>query len=528
MVARRRGRYSDRMARTPCADAVPATLEPEELLAAAAYPHAVGPIEVLQTNTSMIALTGRYAYKIKKPVALEFLDMRTLERRRFLCEEELRLNARLAPDLYLDVVGIVRGPAGIRVGGPGAAIEYAVRMHQFDRSQELSALLERGEATAAELAVLGGHVARFHLAAARAAGTQAFTATTRMRDAALGNLATLLAHLDAGLDIAELGALIDWTHDVLRRRLDAFRGRESAGFIRECHGDLHARNITRWQGRLTPFDCLEFDPGLRWIDVMNDAAFLVMDLNAHRRQDLAAAFLNQYLETTGDYGGVALLPFYAANRALVRAMVDALAAEGDARRAPQFGARFESRVRTAAAFMHPRPPVLIVMHGPSGSGKSWLSERLAPTLGAIRIRSDVERRRLAATVLHTAEEDERTYAHLVTCADGCLQGGMPTIVDAASLRRPARDLFRALAARRGVALLWVSCGAPKPVLIERIERRHLAMSDPSDADRGVLERQLKNFDPLAPDERGAVVAVDTEDPGAVDRVRAAIAGLRAG
>ncbi len=514
------------MARIHRADAAPATIRPEELLAAAAYPHPVAAVELVQTNTSLIALTGRYAYKIKKPVALEFLDMRTLERRRFLCEEELRLNARLAPYLYLEVVPLVRDAAGVRVGGPGEAVEYAVRMRQFDRTQELAALLERGEVGAEEIAALGERVARFHLAAAPAAGERAHAATDRMRDAALGNLATLLAHMDAGLDIADLGALIDWTHDFLRQRVDGFRGREAAGFIRECHGDLHARNITRWQGALTPFDCLEFDPGLRWIDVMNDTAFLVMDLCAHSRKDLGAVFLNRYLETTGDYGGVPLLPFYAATRALVRAMVDALAAESDAGVAPQYGARFESRVRAAASFMRPQPPLLIVMHGPSGSGKSWLSERLVPAAGAIRIRADVERRRLFSAVAHTPRENERTYARLLECADACLQGGMPAIIDAASLRRAARDPFHELAARAGVQLLWVSCIAPKPVLLKRIDRRRAAAEDPSDADRAVLESQLETLEPLGEDECAQAVEIDTRDPGAIDQVLAAIARRR--
>ena len=526
MAAHRHARYSELMARIHRADPTPATIRPEELLVARTYPHPVGPIELVQTNTSLIALTGRYAYKIKKPVALEFLDMSTLERRRFLCEEELRLNARLAPDLYLEVVPIARDASGISVGGAGEAVEYAVRMRQFDRTQELAALLERGEVGAEEVAVLGERIARFHLAAPTATATRDFAATGRMRDAALGNLATLLAHMDAGLDIADLSALIDWTHDFLRRRFDAFRGRESAGFVRECHGDLHARNITRWQGRLTPVDCLEFDPGLRWIDVMNDTAFLVMDLCGYRREDLAAVFLNRYLETTGDYGGVPLLPFYAATRALVRAMVDALAAEGDARVAPQYGARFESRVRAAASFMHPRPPLLIVMHGPSGSGKSWLSERLVPAAAAIRIRADVERKRLASAATHTPREDERTYARLCECAHACLQGGLPTIIDAASLHRAGRAQFHALAARAGVPLLWVSCTAPKPVLIERIDRRHAASADPSDADRAVLEAQLETLESLDEDERVRSVEIDTGIPGAVDQVLAAIARYR--
>ena len=528
MAAHRHARYSALMARIHRAETAPGTIRPEELQDAAAYPHPVGAVELLQTNTSVIALTGRYAYKIKKPVTLEFLDMSTLERRRFLCEEELRLNARLAPDLYLEVVPIVRNATGIRVGGAGEAVEYAVRMRQFDRAQELATLLERGAVGWEEIAALGERVARFHLDAAPAAGERTDAATGRMRDATLGNLATLLAHMDAGLDIAELGALIDWTHDFLRRRFDGFRARAASGFIRECHGDLHARNITRWQGRLTPFDCLEFDPGLRWIDVMNDAAFLVMDLCAHSREDLAAVFLDRYLGTTGDYAGVPLLPFYAATRALVRAMVDALAAEADSRGAPQYGARFEARVRTAARFMHPKPPLLIAMHGPSGSGKSWLSERLVPAAGAIRIRSDVERKRLATAATHTSRENDRTYSRLRECADSCLQGGLTTIIDAACLQRAERDLFHAFAARAGVPLLWVSCTAPQPVLVERIDRRRQTTADPSDADRAVLETQLKSMEPLGDDERRDAVEIDTGDPGAVDQTLAAIVRRRTG
>ena len=169
-----------------------------------------------------------------------------------------------------------------------------------------------------------------------------------------------------------MGGLIDWTHDFLHNSLCRLRAREQAGFIRECHGDLHARNVVRWHGRLTPFDCLEFDPKLRWIDVMNDVAFLVMDLMAHGRRDLALTFLNAYLEQSGDYDGVRLLPFYAVYRALVRAMVDSIGVEQDRRHGAEFRQRLRMRVRTAAAFIGAPAPTLFIMHGVSGSGKSFL------------------------------------------------------------------------------------------------------------------------------------------------------------
>ncbi len=363
-------------ASNPLAGGATGPFRPEELLRAEAFDHPVTDLDVLETNTSWIVLTGRYAYKIKRAVAFDFLDMRTLAQRRFLCEEELRLNRRLAPDLYLAVVAVTRGPEGLRVGGSGEAVEYAVRMLQFDRSQELSALLDRGEVSAAEITAFAARLARFHAAAARTGDTVDFVHTEHLRGAVLGNLAILLSHVDGEFEMPALGSLADWTHDNLDRSMPCFRRREEIGCIRECHGDLHARNIVRWGGELVAFDCLEFDPKLRWIDVMSDVAFLFMDLAARGRSDLAFVFLNEYVGHTGDYDGIRLLPFYAVHRALVRAMVDALAAEQDPRKRRDFARRFQARIDVAVDFVRPRPPILILMHGPSGSGKSWLSERL--------------------------------------------------------------------------------------------------------------------------------------------------------
>jgi uncharacterized protein len=497
-----------------------------EMLTPNVYRHPVNRMRVCETNISWVVLTGLYAYKIKKSVRFDFIDASTLARRHHLCEEELRLNRRLSPALYLDVVPITREPGGLRVDGEGVIVEYAVRMRQFDASQELSALLDHGDVEQQELADLGLRLARFHEDAAAAAFDESFPHTAQLHDAVLGNLATLLCHIESLAALPELGYLIDWTHDYLHDSLPQLRLRELRGAIRECHGDLHARNIARWEGRLLPFDCLEFDPKLRWIDVMNDVAFLVMDLTAHGRKDLASAFLNAYLERTGDYDGVRHLSFYSVYRALVRAMVDSLAVEGDAAKRSEFQGRLRKRVKAAAEYATRPVPTLIIMHGPSGSGKSWLSERLAPLLGAVCIRSDVERKRLAGAVpkedIYGPAMSRRTYAHLLECAESCLSGGMNTIVDATFLKREDRRLFRDLAARQGVAFVVLACQADPAILAERVQERAASRVGPSDADVDVLEHQLKSRERLDSEERVQAIEVETAQPLVCEKVAVAI------
>jgi hypothetical protein len=494
---------------------------PEELLTPTAFAHPVSRLEVRETNTSWVILTGLYAYKVKKGVDLGFIDASTLERRRFLCAEELRLNRRLALDLYLDVVTITREAGGLRVGGHGPIVEYAVRMKQFDASQELSVLLEGDTLCEQEFVDLARRLARFHENASKASCSKEFSHTSDLRDSVLSNLAILLSHLDAEPTLPEMGFLVDWTHDYLHNSQAELRKREQCGAVRECHGDLHSRNVVRWCGQLIPFDGLEFNPKLRWIDVMNDVAFLVMDLTAHNRSDLAFAFLNSYLERTGDYEGVRQLSFYAVYRALVRAMVDSLGAETDFKNRIEFQTRLRARVKTAAVFVNRAAPTLFIMHGLSGSGKSCLSERLASRLGAVRIRSDIERKRLAGASasmlqrdafhagLYTPAMSHRTYARMLECADNCLKGGFSCIVDAAFLSGADRRLFADLARREGFRFVIVACEAGSAVLVQRIVQRSQQHMDPSDADRKVLAEQLRSVELLSANERMRTVTVDT-------------------
>jgi aminoglycoside phosphotransferase family enzyme/predicted kinase len=508
--------------------------KPEELLTPAAFPHPVTRLEMRQTNISYVILTGPFAYKIKKSVKLEFIDTSTLALRRHLCEEEMRLNRRLAADLYLDVVSITREAGGLRVGGDGEIIDYAVRMKQFDPSQELSELLKRGEVTPQEFVDLAKRLAQFHANASKEPTNTDYPHTTHLRDAVLGTLAILLSHLGADAPLPELGLLAEWTRNYLRDFLPQLRMREESGFIRECHGDLHARNVVRWRGELVPFDCLEFDPKLRWIDAMNDVAFLVMDLTAYDRKDLEFAFLNAYLEQSGDYDGVRHLAFYAVYRALVRAMVDGLGAQSEPAHRQEFKTRLRVRVKTAVAFVNRSTPTLIVMHGLAGSGKSWLSEQLILQLGAVRIRSDLERRRLAGTQasairdsgleqgLYDPQFSRRTYARLLECAESCLSAGVNVIVDAAFLVGAERLLFRDLAARKELPFIIVLCEADRGVLVQRIRKRQQLHLDPSDADVDVLNWQLKSTEPLSAEERSHAIVVDTTEPNAGQKTCAAI------
>lgn len=493
---------------------------PALLLRPSAFPHAVTALEVRETHVAWVILTGPYAYKIKKNVKLEFIDSSTLERRQALCEDEVRLNRRLAADLYVDVVAITQSDGEAQIGGSGTIIEYAVRMIQFEASQELSALLAARAVSVEDLVNLAKKIAQFHESAPKAHCTEEFRHTSDLHDAVLGNLATLLAHLDGEMVLPELNLLIDWTHDYLHESLVSLRMREKSGAVRECHGDLHARNVVRWRGRLTPFDCLEFDPRLRWIDVINDVAFLTMDLMSRGRRDLACVFLNTYLEHTGDYDGARHISFYCVYRAMVRAMVDGLGAENDASHRKEYRDRFRARVRSAAAHVARPAPVLILMHGLSGSGKSQLSEALIPLLGAVRIRSDVERKRLArdhkeSAFLYDPEMNRLTYARLLVAAESCLAGGLNVIVDSAFLKAGDRRAFRDLAKRMGVRLLILACEAKWHVLTARIEARTALGRDPSDADAAVLAQQILDREPLDLDELTSTVLIETESPQAI-------------
>ena len=517
------------------------TFSLDELLAAAAFPHPVTGLQVKETHVSWVVLTGPFAYKIKKPVHYDFVDASTLERRRFLCEEELRLNRRFAPDLYAGVVKIARENGRLHVGGRGEPLEYAVKMRQFDPSQELAEQLVRDRVTAEDMGSLAALIADCHVRAAVAPANGPFGTFQMVRKPMLDNFRLLERHLRGGPERNQLERLVTWTNESLARLQPLIESRRQSGAVRECHGDLHARNIVRWQQQWLPFDCLEFDPELRWIDVMSDAAFLFMDLASRRREDLACEFLSRYLEETGDYAGLRLLPLYASYFALVRAKVDALGAEtaGLAERLALEN-RLSDRLATAVRFMDAEPPAILIMHGVTASGKSWLSERLVSAVHALRIRSDLERKRLEGIAplarrifgvgegAYGAAPTQSTYERLLELADSALDGNRSVVVDASFLDASHRARFRALALSRRCPFLIVSCTSDTTTLASRLQTRALNALDPSEATQAVLDQQLKTLQPLTAEELQHAVHVDTSRPGSGNEaVKAVLSRLTA-
>ena len=520
---------------------------PEVMIAALrdprCYPHPADRITLLETHISWVLLTGRYAYKLKKPVALGFLDFSTLEARRVACEEELRLNRRTAPDLYLEVVPVTGTESEPRLGGEGPAIDYAVKMREFPQDALLDRVAARGELRPELMDDLAAEVAAFHAQVARAGPESEFGSPEDIIALARQNFDQLRSLGPDPESIAALERLAAWTEREFAHRKRVFVARRDEGFVRECHGDLHLRNLLLLDGRLVPFDCIEFNPSLRWIDVMSEVAFVVMDLADHGFAAHAARFLDAYLEETGDYAGLACLRFYLVYRGMVRAKVACMRAHQLAAGAPERAPaerEFRDYLRLAERFVALERRALIVTRGLSGSGKTVFSGLLVETLGAIRVRSDVERKRLhglaagertggaVGSGIYAQDATRRTYARLHEIARAVLDAGFPAVVDATFLLRADREALRALAREAGATFAIAACEAPQPVLRERILARAGAGGDASEATLDVLTRQIATAQPLAGEELTFAVKVDTTKERDALRARATAIGARLG
>lgn len=478
------------------------------LLRASTYPHRVGRIELLETHISWVLLTGRFAYKIKKPIALGFLDFRTLEKRRYYCEEELRLNRAWAPRLYLDVVPITKTGAGIRVGGEGTPVEFAVRMRQFEQIMRLDHQIETGRLRHDDLLGLAEEIARRHFDARRITSGPELLATTRRL------IWDNFDELQAKVPDVFLGRLRNWMQDQLAEHENEMLQRCGDGHFRECHGDLHLGNIVRLREGIRAFDCIEFSRELREIDIVADYAFLTMDFVTRGATDKASVFVNRYLEKTGDYDGARLLPLYLVYRAMVRAKV-AVIASGESKR--QTLGRYCALARAITA---QRRPILVQSTGFSGSGKTWLSTRLLSALPAVRLRSDLERKRLfgleeaadsrsgIAAGIYDREADVAVYDRLLALAGGLLRAGLNVILDASFLAARQRERVRQTALASGASAVTVQTVASEPVLRKRLQQRQ--NGDVSEANVDVLVYQLETADTLSTDELADTLIVDTE------------------
>lgn len=493
------------------------------------------PVRHVQTHISHVLLHAGHAYKIKKALANPFLDQSTFALRRAACFEELRLNRRLAPQLYLDVVAISGTPARPELGGAGPPLEVAVLMRAFDEDGLWDRLAVRGELQPAEVDELAALLADFHDRAAVAPPQGWYGTPAQVRPTLRDSLRDLLAPSapDTWPDTdgrRELARLQHWEADAFPRLEPTLSQRLATGRVREGHGDLHLGNVARDDGRCLVFDGIEFNAGFRWLDVMNEIAFMAMDLHAHRLPALAHRFVNTYLERSGDYDGVRVLDYYLVHRALVRAKVARLRAAqpDDGERADAIAAA-QRYVRLATHFAQPRPRALLITHGLSGSGKTTGTQGLLEAIGAPRVRADVERKRLAGLAplqasrsapgagLYGAAMSAATYQRLLDAATSVLEGGWPAIIDATFLRHADREAARRRAESLGVPFLILHFDAPTELLRARLRRRAEQGSDASEADEAVLAMQMAAHEPLQADELDrtyAVPAPTSADPAA--------------
>jgi len=490
------------------------------LLHERAYPHPADNMQLLETHISWVILAGRFAYKIKKPIKLEFLDFSSLERRKKFCDEELRLNRPWAPELYLDVVPICGSYEKPAVGGDGPPIEYAVKMLQFPQVAQLDAQLDAGLLVDADMIELAEMIAAHHDIAAVIEQRDAKDAIESIRHPMLENV----EHLKSYVSWDELQGLSAWTKRNLKVLRTALVQRQRDGFIRECHGDLHLRNLVRLPAGIVAFDCVEFSAELRNVDVISDVSFLVMDLIARERRDLAYVFINRYLECTGDYAGMAVFGLYYVYHALIRAKVAAIRS---VEHNDEIGGRHGSEeiahcCSVARHWTVSRRPLLIAMHGFSGSGKTSLSQILISRLPAIRVRSDIERKREYG-LEETEQSDARVgkgiydpharrniYETLAAAAEVSLRLGQNVIVDAAFLNHEDRQHFQALAKRLKADFVIVDTLAESDELLRRVRLRQHDAGDASEADASVLRYQFESAEPLGSEELEWTIAVATD------------------
>lgn len=494
------------------------------------FPHDCADLRSIETHISWILLAGPYAYKIKRPVDFGFLDYSDPQMRHHYCLEELRLNRRTAPELYLGVVPITGSPEMPVIDGEGPVLEYAVKMVRFAEEELFSRRADDDRLPTRLLDQLARRIAGFH---AGLPGTRAFGHPRQVYAPMEENFRQLR---ELGRDSPQLAQLEDWTARTYRTLEECLTARHEGGHIRECHGDLHLGNIVLHGGHPLPFDGIEFNDNLRFIDTASEIAFLAMDLDDHRRHDLAARFLNRYLEWSGDYGALPLLRFYQVYRAMVRAKVAAIrlaqVPEDDAVRRS-----LDSYLALAERYTKPARPFLAITCGVSGSGKSTAAALLVEGFGAIRLRSDVERKRLFGLApdadsgsvpgggIYTPEATRRTYDRLLTLSGDALAAGFSTVTDATFLKRNERDRFAALAAQRGIPFIVVEVDTAEAELRQRVSRRRAHGHDPSEADAAVLEHQLRHRERPGDDE--PVCRLDSSGrisrPAVIDAVKAQLA-----
>ncbi|MDQ6982637.1 MAG: AAA family ATPase [Mariprofundus sp.] len=468
------------------------------------YPHPAKHIEMIQTHASWVFLSGDYAYKFKKPVNFGFMDFSTLAKRKYYCEQELKLNRRLAPALYLDVLPIYRNGDIYNLSGPGDIVDYCLKMVRFRQSDLFDQKLLQDEFDPQWMDQLAKYVAGFHDQADINIDT-GFDHTSLLASHIQDNLDIASEHTGFAIEPKTLQSLSVFINTELAAKQNVLKQRQTELHIRHCHGDLHFRNITLVDDKPVLFDCIEFNDAYRIIDTMNDVAFLVMDCDAHMHPDLGMRFLSRYLEYSGDYTGLALLPLYLIYRASVRGKVACILADElpTEQQQPQWH-EVQKYFALATIYAKPAKPALFAIGGLSGSGKSHLALLGCGPQRAVIIRSDATRKRIAPDYPDLEQYGRNMHIHtyngMFDAARTALKAGFSVILDATFLHPDSRNQVSELASACNVLLHFYWLDIDPETLKNNIIRRQQTGHDISDADLDVLNRQLTGY--RRPEESG--------------------------
>lgn len=503
----------------------------EQLSRPDAYPERPSRVEVRQTHISAVFLAGPHAYKIKKPVRLGYLDFGTLELRRHFAQEEVRLNLRLAPGVYLGVVPIVETSTGLSVGGEGRPVEWAVKMECLPETATLRNLLARDVVDAACIGALATRIAAFHRQARGGPEIAEYGRFPVVRGNVEENLEAANSQVGITISAAVETRLATRTREELSRLEGLIENRADRGVPRDAHGDLRLDHVYLFPERsperdVLIVDCIEFNERFRFMDPVCDAAFLAMDLAARGRFDLSRVFRDAYIEATGDAEGRPLWALYQSYRSAVRAKVAAQQlAEPEIPDADRREASSRARAHWIHALATVEPPEnrpgLVLIGGLPGSGKSTLASRLAELAGFAVVRSDVERKRIAGLGpesaaparyregIYSPEFTQRTYQECLALAEARLFDGGRVIVDASFLHDGDRRKFLEVADRLGIPSAFLQCEAKPETVLRRLESRR---DDPSDADRLIYEQAFRLWEPPGARSRRDLSPIRTDEP----------------
>lgn len=499
------------------------------------YPHEVKKFQIFETHSAYVITTGDYAYKIKKPVNFGFLDYSSLDKRTVCCHREFELNRRLASSLYLECIpiyGTAEKPSFDRIAEE-PCLEYAIKMREFPQDFLFPQLLLKKNLTVELIDKLAKVIADFHQAIP-IDQTSHFGTPKHIHQFAMDNFSETLVFLKEETKIARLKKLENMTQSYYEKIETALQARKDSGFVRHCHGDMHLNNIVLIDGKPLVFDCIEFNEDFVWTDVMGDLGFIIMDLDEHKQPELANLLLNRYLELTGDYTALNVLPYFCAYRAMVRAKVNQIRLQQPGlteAEQTQLWSHYNDCLDLTEQYLSPRQARLMITQGFSASGKTTVAKKIVAEFGAIQLRSDVERKRSANLALNSNTESplyqglykteitEKLYADLAKLAAQIIKAGYSVIVDATFIRQDLREIFSKLAQTLQVPFTIVACVAPEETLKNWLTERKKNEDNISEARLDILDDQLKNHDPLTKAELEHTITLHTDQPYDISLLR---------